>query len=96
MATAEAKLDALAAQMNSMMKLMETFNRWRPDVDDFATALSKDPRNLTSRVEALQATPSSAPPEAPKREEEGPALLATTSQHHHRGPMSGPRSSIHP
>jgi hypothetical protein len=91
MATAEAKLDALAAQMNSMMKLMETFNHWRPDVDNFATALSKDSRNLTSRVEALEATPPSAPPEAPKREEEGRAVVG-----HDRGPMSGPRSSIHP
>ncbi|CAD6257974.1 unnamed protein product [Miscanthus lutarioriparius] len=73
MATAEEKLDALAAQMKSMLLLMETFNRWRPKVDHFSTKLSKDIKNLTSRIEALEAQPHAAPPSAPPREEEGRA-----------------------
>jgi len=70
MATAEEKMGALAAQMKSMLQLMETFNRWRPDIDNFATGLSKDLKDLTSRVEALEAHPKPAPSTAPKREEE--------------------------
>lgn len=70
MTTAEEKLDGLAAQMNSMMKLMETFNRWRAEVDKFSTELSQSIKSLTSRVEALEAAPPIAPPPAPPREEE--------------------------
>jgi len=62
MTTVEEKLDALAAQMKSMLQLMETFNRWHPDIDNFTTALSKDLKELTLRVEALEATPNNAPP----------------------------------
>jgi len=47
MATAEEKLDALTGQMKSMLLLMETFNRWCPEVDHFATKLSKDVKDLT-------------------------------------------------
>ena len=75
MANAKEKMDALATQMNSMMKLMETFNRWRPDIDNFATGLSKDLKDLTSRVEALEAHPKPAPSTAPKREEEGRVIV---------------------
>jgi len=74
MATAEEKLDALVAQMKSILLLMETFNRWCPEVDHFSTELSKDVKNLTSHVEALEAKPHPAPPSAPKREEEGRAM----------------------
>ena len=70
---AEEKLDALAAQMKSMLLLMETFNRWRPEVDHVSTELSKDVKNLTSRIEALEAQPHPAPPSAPAHEEEGQA-----------------------
>jgi hypothetical protein len=73
MASAKEKLDGLAAQMKSMLLLMETFNRWRPEVDRFSTELSKDLKNLMSRVEALEAVPRSAPSLAPSREEEGRA-----------------------
>ena len=72
MATAEEKLDSLGAQMKSMLLLMETFNRWRPEVDNFSNELTKEIRTLTSRVEALEAN--NAPPSAPKREEEGRAM----------------------
>ncbi|CAD6230707.1 unnamed protein product [Miscanthus lutarioriparius] len=65
MATAEEKLDVLAAQMKSMLLLMETFNRWRLEVDRFSTELNKDVKQLTSRVEALEAQPKSAPPSGP-------------------------------
>ena len=51
---------------------METFNRWRPEVDNFSNELTKEIRTLTSRVEALEAN--NAPPSAPKREEEGRAM----------------------
>lgn len=71
MATAEEKLDALSGQMKSMLQLMETFNRWHPDIDKFATNLSKDLKDLTSRIEVLEAQPTHTPPPAPKREEEG-------------------------
>lgn len=74
MMTAEEKLDGLAAQMNSMMKLMETFNRWHPDIDKFSTEISQNLKSLMPRVEALEAAPPSAPPQAPKREEEGWAV----------------------
>jgi len=72
MATAEEKLDALGAQMKSMLLLMETFNRWCPEVDHFSTELTKEIKTLTSRVEALEVN--NAPPSAPKREEEGRAM----------------------
>ena len=72
MAMAEEKLDSLGAQMKSMLLLMETFNRWRPEVDNFSNELTKEIRTLTSRVEALEAN--NAPPSAPKREEEGRAM----------------------
>lgn len=71
MTTAEEKLDALVSQTNSMLKLMETFNRWRPEVDKFTTELSTKLKALTSHVEVLEAQPPSAPPQAPPREEEG-------------------------
>lgn len=70
---AEEKLDALAAQMKSMLLLMETFNWWCPEVDHFSTELSKDVKNLTSRIEVLEAKSPTAPPQAPPREEEGRA-----------------------
>ena len=73
MATAEDKLDGLAAQMKSMLGLMEAFNRWRPEVDSFASDLSKDVKQLTSRVEMLEAQPKTAPSLVPPREEEGRA-----------------------
>jgi len=73
MATAEEKLDALSGQMKSMLLLMETFNRWRPGVDHFATELTNEVKTLTSRVEALEAHSPPAPPPAPSREEEGRA-----------------------
>lgn len=57
--------------MKSMLMLMETFNRWHPEVDHFSNELSKEVKTLTSRVEALEANPRTAPPSAPKREEEG-------------------------
>ena len=72
MATAEEKLDALGAQMKSMLLLMETFNRWRSEVDHFSTELTKEIKTLTSHVVALEAN--NAPPLAPKREEEGRAM----------------------
>jgi hypothetical protein len=96
MVTPEAKLDALAAQMNSMMKLMETFNCWRLDIDDFATALSRTPEishHASRRWKQLPHLLRLRPRSVRKR---GGTLLATTSQHHHRGLMSGPWSSIHP
>lgn len=71
MATAEDKLDGLASQMKSMLQLMEVFNRWRPEVDRCSTELSKDVKQLTSRVEALEARSKSAPPPDPACEEEG-------------------------
>jgi len=73
MASAEDKLDGLAAQMKSMLLLMETFNRWRPEVDRVSTELSNDVKQLTSRVETLEAQTKSAPSQAPSREEEGRA-----------------------
>ena len=76
MASTEEKLDVLSAQMESMLSLMETFNRWCPDIDNFATSLSKDHHSLTSRVEALEAKPSEAPPMALKRKEEGRAVFS--------------------
>ncbi|CAD6219531.1 unnamed protein product [Miscanthus lutarioriparius] len=82
MSIAEEKLDALAAQLKSMLLLMETFNRWRLEVDHFSTELSKDVKNLTSRIEALEAQPHPAPPSASAREEEGrakgPGVESTT------------------
>ena len=68
-------MDALAMQMNSMMKLLETFNRWRPNIDSFTTGLSKDLKELKSRVEALEAHPKPALPLASKREEEGQVIV---------------------
>jgi hypothetical protein len=73
MVTAEDKLDALGVQMKSMLLVMETFNRWRPEVDHFATELSKEVKTLTSRVEALEAQSTPALPLAPSCEEEGRA-----------------------
>jgi len=72
MATAEEKLDALSAQMKSMLLLMESFNRWRPEVDHSSTELTMEIKTLTSRVEALEAN--NAPPSALKLEEEGQAM----------------------
>ena len=72
MATVEEKLDALSAQMKSKLLLMESFNRWRPEVDHSSTELTMEIKTLTSRVEALEAN--TAPPSAPKREEEGRAM----------------------
>lgn len=54
-----------------MMKLMETFNQWRPEVDMFFTELSQNLKALTSCVVVLEATPPTAPPPALKHEEEG-------------------------
>jgi hypothetical protein len=56
-----------------MLLLMKTFNRWRPEVDRTSTELSKDVKQLTSCVEALEAQPKSAPLSSPSREEEGRA-----------------------
>jgi uncharacterized coiled-coil DUF342 family protein len=81
MVTAKEKLDSLAAQMNSMLKIMETFNRLRPEVNKFSTELSKDLKNLTSRIEALEAQPLTAPPSALKPEEEGRAIGHGVVQH---------------
>lgn len=61
MTTAEENLDGLATPMKSMLLLMETFNRWRPEVDHFATELNKEVRSLSSRVEALEAKHPAAP-----------------------------------
>ena len=58
--------------MKSMLLLMESFNRWRPEVDHSSTELTMEIKTLTSRVEALEAN--TAPPSAPKREEEGRAI----------------------
>ena len=58
--------------MKSMLLLMESFNRWRPEVDHSSTKLTMEIKTLTSRVEALEAN--TAPPSAPKREEEGRAM----------------------
>ena len=88
MATTEEKLDSLGAQMKSMLLLMETFNRWRPEVDNFSNELTKEIRTLTSRVEALEAN--NAPPLAPKREEEGRAMghgVATSPQGNEGGTL---------
>jgi hypothetical protein len=73
MSMAEEKLDALMAQMKLMLLFMETFNRWRPEVDHFSTELSKDMKDLTSHIEALEAQSPTAPPPASQREEEGRA-----------------------
>lgn len=70
MATVEEKLDGLAAQMKSMLMLMETFNRWRPEVDHFASELSKEVRSLSSRVEALETKAPAAPPPVTRRDED--------------------------
>lgn len=75
MATAEEKLDVLAAQMKSMLQLMETFDRWRLDIDNFATGLNKDLEELTSRVKALEAHPNPTPSPALKRDEEGQVVV---------------------
>ena len=74
LATTEEKVDSLAAQMNSMLKLIETFNRWSPEVDKFSTELSKNLKDLTLLVEALEAQPPTAPPLTPKCEEEVRAM----------------------
>lgn len=57
-----------------MLLLMETFNRWRPEVDKFSTKLSKNLKDLTLLVEALEAQPPTAPPLTLKREEEVRAM----------------------
>jgi hypothetical protein len=64
-----------------MMQLMETFNRWRPDIDNFTTGLSKDLKDLTSRIKVLEAHPCPAPPLALKRKEEGRAIVGHYVQH---------------
>ena len=71
MVTTEEKLNVLSAQMKSMLLLMESFNRWRPEVDHSSTELTMEIKTLTSHVEALETN--HAPPSAPKREEEGQA-----------------------
>ena len=70
-----------------MLLLMETFNRWRPEVDQFAPELSKDVKQLTSRVEALETHPQ---PHVPSREEEGRAKVLgveSTTQGLEKGPV---------
>lgn len=48
-------------------------DRWSHNADKFATDLDAALQNLTSRVQALEQTPKSAPPNALSREEEGRA-----------------------
>lgn len=75
MKTAEAKMDALSAQMASMLKMMEGLTSWRPEAESMSIALSKDLQSLTSRVQALESPSSSDSPTALKREGEGRVVV---------------------
>jgi len=100
MATAEEKLDLLVTEVKALqagqLKLLTTvdgLNTWSINADSISTELSMSMKNLTSRIEALEAATATAPPQAPPREEEGRANGHRVVPHYQGA--DGRNSSLH-
>lgn len=81
MTTAEEKLDLLVTKVKNLqlnqVKLItkvDAINTWSITAEKTAGELSNTMKSLTSRIAALEAATSTAPPPAPTREEGGRAI----------------------
>ena len=80
MTTAEEKLDLLITEVKALQTgqlalatTVNALNTWSDNVDKFSVGLDKKIEDLTSRITALEAATSAAPPNVPPREEGGRA-----------------------
>lgn len=101
MTTAEEKLDLVITEVkalqSSQLKLTSTVNSldtWSDNADKFSARLSKEIKDPTLRMKALEATTSTALPQAPPREEEGRASSHRVDIHHQGDGVSD--SPLHP
>lgn len=81
MTTAEEKLDLVIKEVKALQvgqldlsSKVDTINTWSSNAEQFSIELNKSMTNLTSRITALEALTSKAPPIALPREEEGRAM----------------------
>jgi hypothetical protein len=80
MANVEEKLVLLISEVKALQigqltitTSVNTLNAWSDGADKFSAGLNKEIESLTSRIKALEAATSAAPPPVPPREEEGRA-----------------------